>query len=53
MGDHKLKKMLELGIKATVNSDDPGYFQAYMNENFIEVARGIEPDEGRYYSIGA
>ena len=41
MTDHKLKKMLALGIKASVNSDDPGYFQAYMNENLIEVAEAL------------
>ena len=31
------------GIKATVNSDDPAYFRAYMNDNFIELA-----DEGQF-----
>ena len=31
--------MLEHGIKATINSDDPAYFRAYMNENFIELAK--------------
>lgn len=28
-----LKRMLDLGMLATVNSDDPAYFQAYMTEN--------------------
>jgi adenosine deaminase len=28
-----IKRMLDLGIKATVNSDDPAYFLAYMTEN--------------------
>jgi adenosine deaminase len=28
-----LRKMLQLGMRATVNSDDPAYFRAYMNEN--------------------
>jgi len=27
--------MLELGLKVTVNSDDPAYFSGYMNENLI------------------
>jgi adenosine deaminase len=31
---HIIKKMLELGIRATVNSDDPAYFNGYMTENF-------------------
>jgi adenosine deaminase len=25
--------MLARGMKATINSDDPAYFRAYMNEN--------------------
>jgi adenosine deaminase len=28
-----LRRMLELDMRATVNSDDPAYFRAYMNEN--------------------
>jgi len=28
-----IRRMLELGMRATVNSDDPAYFRAYMNEN--------------------
>lgn len=34
---HPLKKMLDLGIKATVNSDDPAYFGGYMTANFNAV----------------
>jgi adenosine deaminase len=28
-----IRRMLALGMRATVNSDDPAYFRAYMNEN--------------------
>ncbi|QQG35578.1 MAG: adenosine deaminase [Micavibrio aeruginosavorus] len=38
MQQHPLKKMLDLGIKATVNSDDPAYFGGYMTANFNAVA---------------
>lgn len=38
---HPLKKMLDLGLKATINSDDPAYFGGYMNENFKAVAKGL------------
>jgi len=31
----EIKRMLDLGIRATVHSDDPAYFRGYMNENFI------------------
>jgi adenine deaminase len=29
----QIRRMLQLGMRATVNSDDPAYFRAYMNEN--------------------
>lgn len=35
----EIRSMLQRGIKATVNSDDPAYFRAYMNDNFIELAK--------------
>lgn len=28
-----IRRMLALGMRVTVNSDDPAYFRAYMNEN--------------------
>jgi adenosine deaminase len=34
----ELKAMLEASLLATVNSDDPAYFAAYVNENFQAVA---------------
>jgi adenosine deaminase len=29
----QIRQMLKLGLRATVNSDDPAYFRAYLNEN--------------------
>ncbi|MGA2818016.1 MAG: adenosine deaminase, partial [Xanthobacteraceae bacterium] len=29
--------MLELGIRATVHSDDPAYFRGYITENFVRT----------------
>jgi hypothetical protein len=40
---HPLKRMLDLGLKATINSDDPAYFGGYMNENLSAV--GFSRDE--------
>ena len=34
--DHNLKKLLNNGLIATVNSDDPAYFGGYLNRNLIE-----------------
>jgi len=43
----EIRSMLEQGILATVNSDDPAYFRAYLNENFIELQQegGFTRDE--------
>ena len=41
MKQHPLKKMLDLGLNATVNSDDPAYFGGYMNENYLAVTEAL------------
>jgi adenine deaminase len=42
---HPLKKMLDAGLRVTVNSDDPAYFGGYVNENFIAIAEALELTE--------
>ncbi|AWG21840.1 adenosine deaminase [Flavobacterium faecale] len=39
--DHNLVTMLDKGILATINSDDPAYFGGYMNENYFETAKAL------------
>lgn len=34
---HNLKALLDAGLAATANSDDPAYFGGYMNENLRQV----------------
>lgn len=34
---NEIRTMLDKGMLATINSDDPAYFRAYMNENLIEL----------------
>ena len=41
MKDHPIKKMLDLGLLATINSDDPAYFGGYINANFISIAENL------------
>lgn len=41
MRAHPLKKMLDLNLRATVNSDDPSYFGGYMNDNFNAVIEAL------------
>ena len=38
---HNLATLLELGLCATVNSDDPAYFGGYMNQNFVETFEAL------------
>ena len=35
--NHNLRQLLDAGLCATVNSDDPAYFGGYINENFTQV----------------
>lgn len=47
MKEHNLKQLLDLGIRATVNSDDPAYFGGYITENFLSAQRelGLTPSD--------
>jgi adenine deaminase len=38
MAEHPIGRMLDLGLKATVNSDDPAYFGGYVNANYQAIA---------------
>jgi adenosine deaminase len=42
MKDHNIKKMLNAGLKATINSDDPAYFGGYIGENFQSIAEALD-----------
>jgi len=35
---HPIARMLRLGLRATINSDDPAYFGGYINDNYRAVA---------------
>ena len=39
--EHNLKKIINKGLMATVNSDDPAYFGGYLNENLIQVQSAL------------
>ena len=42
MNEHPMKRMLDLNLKVTINSDDPAYFDGYLNENFLAVANALD-----------
>ena len=35
--EHNLPQLLDAGLAAMVNSDDPSYFGGYMNDNFLQT----------------
>jgi len=39
--DHPLRRMLDAGLMATVNSDDPAYFGGYLHDNVLAVTRAL------------
>ena len=41
MGEHTLAELLDAGLCATVNSDDPAYFGGYMNQNLVEAFQAL------------
>ena len=41
MPDHNLKQLLDLGVKVTINSDDPPYFGGYVLDNYVAAAQGL------------
>lgn len=42
MAQHPLRRMLQAGLVATVNSDDPAYFGGYVNENYTAVQQALD-----------
>ncbi len=41
LSEHNLGQMLDAGIVATINSDDPAYFGGYINENFTQTSAAL------------
>jgi len=48
---HTLKRMLDAGIMATVNSDDPAYFGGYINENFTQTFAALGMTSAHAYQL--
>jgi adenosine deaminase len=41
MEQHNILELLDAGIVATINSDDPAYFGGYLNDNFIATFEAL------------
>ncbi len=44
LADHPMKRLLDAGLCATVNSDDPAYFGGYLNANFVQTVEALHLD---------
>jgi adenine deaminase len=49
--DHNLKRMLDLDLRVTVNSDDPAYFGGYVDENFQASQEGLDLSRDDIYRL--
>jgi adenosine deaminase len=45
LADHPLMRLLEAGVRVTVNSDDPAYFGGYVADNYVAVAGSLRLSE--------
>lgn len=51
MAEHPIRNMLDAGLLATVNSDDPAYFGGYVNDNFAAIIDALELSEGHIRTL--
>jgi adenosine deaminase len=46
LSGHPLRRMLDAGLVATVNSDDPAYFGGYLHDNVAAVSAALGLSDG-------
>lgn len=50
---HNIKALLDAGLVATINSDDPAYFGGYMNENWLQTFAATGLDARHAWQLAA
>ena len=53
MEQHTLPQLLDAGIVATINSDDPAYFGGYVNRNYEATCAALGFDHARAVQLAA
>lgn len=53
MSHHTLRQLLDAGIVATINSDDPAYFGGYMHQNWLEAFAALQLDASHARTLAA
>jgi len=51
MAQHPILSMLEQGLRATVNSDDPAYFGGYVNDNYRALIEHLPLTREHLYDL--
>ena len=51
LAQHNLGAMLDAGLVATVNSDDPAYFGGYINQNFTQTFEALGLNAQHAYQL--
>ncbi|MDD5332106.1 MAG: adenosine deaminase [Rhodoferax sp.] len=51
LAQHNLGHLLDAGIVATVNSDDPAYFGGYINQNFTQTFAALDLSAQHAYQL--
>jgi adenosine deaminase len=51
--DHAIRRMIEAGLRVTVNSDDPGLFGTDLNREFVLIADAFGLSEATLAGIAA
>ena len=53
LAQHTIGHMLDAGIVATINSDDPAYFGGYINENFTQTFAALGLTAQHAYTLAS
>lgn len=51
LAQHSLGQLLDAGIVATINSDDPAYFGGYINDNFVQTFGALKLQASQAYTL--
>ena len=51
LATHNLRQLLDAGLVATVNSDDPSYFGGYINDNFTQSFAALGLNAEHAYTL--
>ena len=53
LADHNLGRMLDAGVRVTINSDDPAYFGGYLLENYLQTFAALRLGPRDAYRLAA